>query len=220
MLPSEASLVVAYGASRVTIRKALEVLREEGVVDARQGFGWFVASAPIRQPLRALDTIEARLEASGRVSRRQVLDFTFVDSPPHVAQALGPRSLEVRRVSLADGQPFARVTVWCREDLAAELSRAAVERFSFRELLDVDFGGATQTIEAGLAGSADAALLCVAAESPVLIVKRVTHDRQRVPVLVAEHVFPGHLTEFVVDLESVGDIADSPSGLRLLDEPA
>ncbi|HZQ87169.1 MAG TPA: GntR family transcriptional regulator, partial [Acidimicrobiales bacterium] len=54
LLPSESELSEAYGASRVTIRKALDALRGEGLVDARQGFGWFVAGEPVRQQLGRL----------------------------------------------------------------------------------------------------------------------------------------------------------------------
>jgi DNA-binding FadR family transcriptional regulator len=39
VLPSEAELSAAYEASRVTIRRALEALRVEGLVESRQGFG-------------------------------------------------------------------------------------------------------------------------------------------------------------------------------------
>jgi GntR family transcriptional regulator len=64
-LPSESELSAAYEASRVTIRKALELLRDEGLVDARQGFGWFAAVDPLRQSLGRLGTIEAQLADSG-----------------------------------------------------------------------------------------------------------------------------------------------------------
>ena len=40
------------------VRKALELLRAEGLVDSRQGFGWFVAGSPVRQTLAHLGTIE------------------------------------------------------------------------------------------------------------------------------------------------------------------
>ena len=43
LLPSEAELSSEFDASRVTVRRALELLRESGLVDARQGFGWFGA---------------------------------------------------------------------------------------------------------------------------------------------------------------------------------
>jgi GntR family transcriptional regulator len=47
LLPSESALSATYSASRVTIRKALEELRNDGLVDSRQGFGWFVAGSTV-----------------------------------------------------------------------------------------------------------------------------------------------------------------------------
>src|SRR5436190_7159614 len=58
LLPSEAGLVEHYEASRVTVRRALEALRDEGRVDARQGSGWFVATTRLPQDLAHLGTIE------------------------------------------------------------------------------------------------------------------------------------------------------------------
>lgn len=216
-LPSESDLCGHYSASRVTIRKALEVLRGEGLVDARQGFGWFVAAERLPQTLSGLATIERQLADSGRRSERRIVDFKFVDAPAHVAAVLGRRVLETRRINLADGQPFARVTVWCREDLGAHLSKADVERASFYELLPVEVGGATQSIGATLIDPADADLLEVPAASAGLVVHRVTHDRSGGAILVSEHVFPGHLTEFVAELPKADDDDVSPTGLRLVD---
>lgn len=217
LLPSEAELSGAYDVSRVTIRKALEVLRSDGLVDSRQGFGWFVAVDPVSQSLGRLGTIESQLAESGAAPIRKILDFGYTEPPEAVALVLGDGPvLSVRRVNLADGAPFARVTVWCPERLSAELSRADVERSSFYELLDVALGGATQTIGAAAASDDDAEVLDVPAGSPVLVCDRVTRDADGTPVLVSEHVFPAHLTQFVVELPHVaGSI--SPTGLRLVD---
>ncbi len=216
LLPSEAELGSAYEASRVTIRKALEVLRSEGVVDSRQGIGWLIAADRLPQTLATLATIEGQLSSSGRTSERRVLDFQFVEAPSQVAPLLGRRVLETRRLSVADGFPFARVTVWCPDELGSAHSLADVERASFYDLLPIQVGGATQTIGAQIVEDDDAALLDVPLHSAVLVVKRVTHDRSGRPVLVSEHVFPGHLTEFVAELASAQDDA-SPAGLRLVD---
>jgi GntR family transcriptional regulator len=216
-LPSEAELSTSYEASRVTIRKALELLRDEGLVDARQGFGWFAAVDPLRQSLGRMGTIEAQLAASGVRSERRILSFGFVAAPPRVREVLGSATvLEVRRVNLADGEPFALVTVWCPEDLGAHLSRAEVERAPFYELLDIPFGGAVQTIGAALIDEGDAALLEVPVGSPVLRCERTTSDRAGRAVLLSEHVFPAHRTEFVVDLP-LAEPSIAPSGLRLVD---
>jgi len=143
LLPSEADLVARYKASRVTVRRALEDLRAEGLVDSRQGSGWFVATDPLPQNLGRLGTIEDQLLASGRTSERRILDFAFVPAPPDVAEVLGATMvLETRRLNLADGEPFALVTVWCPEALASKFSRDDVEARPFYELLDVELGSA------------------------------------------------------------------------------
>lgn len=223
VLPSEATLCAEHDASRVTIRKALDVLRAEGLVESRQGFGWLVSTDTVPQPLSGLVTIEAQLERSGRRSERRILDFRFVDAPPSVAAVLGERVLEVRRLNLADGEPFALVTVWCPERLASSLSKSDVGRASFHELLEegqsaaAGIGGATQTIGAEIVSPDDAAELSVPESTAVLVVRRVTHSVAGDPVLVSEHVFPGHLTEFVVELSRADHVrAASPPGLRLV----
>jgi GntR family transcriptional regulator len=217
LLPSEAELSGTYSASRVTIRRALEVLRDEGLVDSRQGFGWFVAADPVRQSLARLGTIESQLADDGIASTRRILDFRFVEAPPRVQAVLGlPTVLRVRRLNLANGEPFALVTVWCPEEYGASLSRADVERSSFYELVPVELGGATQTIGAAAATAHDAELLRIPFGSPVLRCERITQTVEGRPVLVSEHVFPAHLTEFVVDLPHV-QASIAPSGLRLVE---
>jgi len=217
LLPSESELSSEFGVSRVTVRRALELLRDEGSIAARQGFGWFVVTAPVQQRLDELGTIEAQLEHSGRRAERRVLEFAFVAPPPRVAALLGvDQVLRARRVNLADGEPFAVVTVWCPAELAANLSRDDVERRPFYELLDVELRGATQTIGADSAEPADATVLGVPVGSPLLRCERITTDRYGSPVLVSEHLFPAHRTEFVVDVP-LAEPSTTPLGLRLVD---
>lgn len=217
LLPSEAELSAAYGASRVTVRRALEELRQEGLVDARQGLGWFAAADPLPQSLARLGTIEEQLAASGVEPGRRIISFGFTTAPPRVRQVLGTSTvLEVVRLNLADGAPFARVTVWCPDDLAGDLSRDDVERRPFYELLPVEIGGASQTIGAAAASAEDAALLEVPPNSPVLRCERITASADGEPVLVSVHIFAAHRTEFVVDLPHA-ETSMAPSGLRLVE---
>ena len=217
VLPSEADLSTEFGVSRVTIRKALEILRDEGLVDARQGFGWYVAGEPLRQHLDELGTIEGQLEARGMHTERRVLEFAFGAAPAAVARVLGTdQVLRVKRVNLADGAPFAVVTVWCPADLGQHLSRRDVERQPFYELIGVPLRGATQTIGADSVDSVDAALLGVPPSSPVLRCQRITTDVQGRPVLMSEYVFPARRTEFVVELPTA-EANGAPSGLRLVE---
>ncbi len=217
MLPSESELSAGYSASRVTVRKALESLRLERLVDSRQGFGWFVPAETVRQPLARLATIEAQLEAEGRHSERRILDFAFIDAPARVRTILDTdKVLRVRRVNLADGEPFARVTVWCPEALGSGVTRAQVQEHSFYELLPVEFVGATQTIGADAASAEDADLLQIPVGSPVLVCERVTSDSDGQAALIGEYVFPAHRTTFTVDLAHP-EASIAPTGLRLVE---
>jgi GntR family transcriptional regulator len=217
VLPSESELSDRFGASRVTVRRALEVVRDEGLIAARQGFGWFVATEPVRQRLERLGTIESQLETSGRDAVRQILEFSFDPPPPHVRAVLGTdRTLRVKRVNLADGEPFAVVTVWCPAALGQRLSLDDVATRPFYELLPVELRGATQTIGADVAEHDDATLLAIPVGAPVLRCRRVTNDVDGHPVLMSEHVFPAHRTEFVVDLPH-DEPTVTPTGIRLVD---
>src|SRR5262249_39015958 len=135
------------------VRRALDLLRQEGLVTSRRGAGWFAAVDPVRQPLGRFTTVEAAVEAAGARPSREIVAFGFVDAPANVADALGvARGADVLRaapvgvaggsgvlrggrVNLADGEPFALVTVWVRGDVGADVSRADVERAPFYDLL-------------------------------------------------------------------------------------
>lgn len=217
VLPSESDMSAEFEASRVTIRRALEIVREDGLIAARQGFGWYVAGEPVRQSLQSLGTIESQVEGVGKISERKIEEFAFEQPLERVRKLLQcDQVLRVKRVNLADGEPFALVTVWCPSDLGANLSRRDVERHPFYELLDVELRGATQTIGADAANESDAALLNIPVGAPILRCQRVTTDRDGKPVLVSEHLFPAHRTEFVVDLPQA-EPSMTPSGLRLVD---
>jgi GntR family transcriptional regulator len=217
LLPSESELSAEFSASRVTIRRALELVRDDGLIAARQGFGWFVSTEPVRQSLERLGTIESQLETSGRNAARRVVEFSFEVPPPHVRKILGSTTaLRVKRLNLADGEPFAVVIVWCPASIGQKLSMADVERKPFYELIDVELRGATQTIGADSADADLAGLLAVPVGAPLLKCQRVTTDLGGRPVLVSEHYFPAHRTEFVVELPH-DEPSITPAGLRLVE---
>lgn len=201
ILPSEAELAASYKASRLTVRRALGILRSEGIVDARRGFGWFVAAAPLEHTLGHLGTIEEQVARSGGTSERNVLKFEFIVATGGPAEALGvPRVLRVDRVNTADGETIARVVAHVPEDLASGLSLAQVREHSLYDLLPVEIGSATQRISAVAASEDDAQLLGVPAGSPCLQSERITLTVSGTPAVYAIAVFPGHRVEYVVEL--------------------
>ncbi len=205
-LAGELELAREFGTSRVTVRRALDRLRQEGLVISRRGAGWFAAVDPVRQPLGRITTVEAAVEAAGAVPVRKILAFGFVEAPATVAEALqiGPATdvLRVERLNLADDEPFALVTVWVRADIGADVSRADVERTPFYDLLPlrgVELGSVHQTISAEVASAGTARLLACDPGAPLLFSRRITHDAAGVPTLVSEHRYPADRTTFEIE---------------------
>jgi GntR family transcriptional regulator len=216
LLPSEAQLSARYGASRVTLRKALAKLKNEGLIDSRQGFGWYAVTTPLRQSLDALTTIEAQITAGGRRPNRTLLAFRLCAPPPWVADVFAvEKVLEVARLNLADDEPLGRNTAWVPAALATDISLAAIEQHSLPDLLPVDLAGATQIITAVGAGAEDAALLNLPVDSPLLRCERVTHDGHGTAVLVSEALYNPLRTEFIVELPRS---SLDTTGLRLVNE--
>jgi GntR family transcriptional regulator len=205
-LPSETELGREFATSRVTVRRALDLLRSEGLVASRRGAGWFAAVDPVRQPLGRVTTVEAAVEAAGAEPGRRILSFAFEPAPAGVARKLGigrrSEVLRVRRLNLADGEPFALVTLWVRADVGADVSRADVERSPFYELLPlrgVELGAVHQSITAETADRDTARLLDLAEGDAVLLARRVTHDATGHPLLYSEHRYPAHRTTFEIE---------------------
>lgn len=223
LLPSESSLSKGFDASRVTVRKALETLREEGLVEPRHGSGWLVRPQPVPQSLGAFITLEEQLENVGMEPTRKVLSSRRVVASGRQEEVLGSGELlEVERLNLADGVPFARVTVWLSIELAKDFSLSDLEDKSFYELLSNSpsllrpLTSAVQTIAASLMSDSDAEILQVPPRSAALRCERITFDTMGHPVLLSEFVFPGSKTEFVSALVPAAGASTSTSALRLI----
>jgi GntR family transcriptional regulator len=122
-MPTEAQLAESYDASRNTIRLALDVLRNEGLITSRQGRGSFVrAEPPMRyhaslagsrrkrlETKRSKDTFTQQVEANGKTPR-QVSTVQTIPAGAGIGSwlALGPADQVAarRRVMYADDEPI------------------------------------------------------------------------------------------------------------------
>jgi GntR family transcriptional regulator len=206
LLPSEGDLARRCGLSRLTVRKALSLLRDDGLLTSRQGFGWSVTGSPMRQSLNALMSIDEQIAKTGHRPSRRLLTFAFRTPPSAVREALDVVSvLHIARLNMADDEPVGRNSAWVPEELARGLSIEKVENDSLHHLLPVTLGSATQTITAESASADDAGLLGVVDGAPLLRFNRTTYDQKGRAVLYSEAVYNPLRTEFIIELAPATD---------------
>lgn len=130
-LPAERNLCVHYGASQMTVRQALGVLRDEGIVESRVGSGWFVVEwRPIVR--NALQRLSAAQWGEGRsmwdvdVDDRRLeprdVQIELIGAPEDVARALdlepGEPVWKRNRRYAVEGEVVMRATSYIPDDLA------------------------------------------------------------------------------------------------------
>lgn len=110
-LPSEADLGGRFGASRGTVRKAIDVLRAEHLVRAQRGSGTYVAASSPISSFFTLSTFEQDIRALGKTPTSRLLTAAEGPATGDEAGRLGLGGgapvVRVARLRLADGTPLA-----------------------------------------------------------------------------------------------------------------
>jgi GntR family transcriptional regulator len=175
----EAQLQRAHGASRGAVRGALDLLREEGLIDRVPGAGTFAVSRLARHRFDRLQGLSEGVERGTERVDHQVLALDRVPAPEVVAAALGvdpgDPAVMLERRSFIDGIPVMLGTHWLPTDPFAELGPAAFERELY-EVYDSGLGervaGSHSSIEAVSADAGVADLLGVSRGVPLLRFER------------------------------------------------
>ena len=182
-LPGELRLAEAHGVSRVTVRRALDALAADGLIERRAGSGTRVAGRAVAGSGIAADfaTLMPQLVRMGQQTTARLLSFGYVAPPPGVARALGSPARVQRavRVRLIEGAPFSHLTTHVPEAIAQDFSEsdlATVPLFRLLERSGVQVDRAEQSISATLAPPDVAEALGLAPGSALIALTRVVFD--------------------------------------------
>lgn len=182
-LASERELMAIHGVSRMTVRKAIATLVEEGRVYNVHGSGTYVGSADIFSKTPKLTSFTEDMISRGSVPSSRVLELARITAPEHVALALGiapsAETTHIRRLRLADDVPIAIEDVYIPVAvLEIESLNLGASLYEQLRLAGHDVFRAEQEIKAITLTPEECRLLEVAAGEAALSVTRVSSSRR------------------------------------------
>ncbi len=205
--PTDEALCELYGLSRGTVRRAVDLLVDEGRLRREQGRGTFVTSAPMSPVFFRLSSFDEEMHLRGRTPSTRLLHLKVIPASPQVAADLAlpvdEPVIEIARLRLADGQPMAFETRYLAQRICPGLAYEDLENQSIHNLLidkyNIPLIRARHIIEARVLNAHEAGLLQVPPGSAGFFVSRVTYTLNERPVTLYAIVYRGDEYRFTAE---------------------
>lgn len=181
-LPSERKISARHGICRLTARKALELLKQDGYIEAYQGIGSFVAlGQPIQEDGVVFESFDEQVRRLDKTPSTRVMSCGILVAQDELAQHLNvdeqTRIIKVRRLRFIDGKPVALHTAYLPHQLCAFVLDVDLEQNSLYRILedelDIQLTRTEQTRRRVLGQPDDLALLGL--EPPVVMMRHTQH---------------------------------------------
>jgi GntR family transcriptional regulator len=158
-IPSERELITMFNVSRITVRKAVEELAQEGYLIKVQGKGTFVKDDSKDQNLFSITSCTQDIIRLGMVPTRKVLSAQVIPADKARIRALnlfsGDKIFKLERIYYADGEAINYTATYLPYKLFREIEQNDFSTVSLYETLEKIYGveiiHAKRTIEAVLA---------------------------------------------------------------------
>jgi GntR family transcriptional regulator len=193
-LPSQRELADEFGVSIMTLRQALQMLADEGLIDTRHGSGTF-AAARYAYDLGHLHSFASDLSAQGAEITTRLLAAQAVTPPADVAARLGTPGdvLRLRRLRLSGGRPLIVQTSYLPAALANVVKPDDLGRRGLYTLLaehGLTIARAHESISPTTLGPHDARDLARPPSSPALLSHRISFTAAGVPLINDHALLP------------------------------
>ena len=189
-LPAEYELCATFGVSRITTRKALDMLATEKLLIPIQGKGTYVtddlAAAPNQGDMEQLIRKTTRLARKSKVKSVEIKEVLADEQTRNDLDL--PEGSHVQQISFVrhtDGAPVGYRVAYVPRDLGFNFTVEELKKEQMLSLLEkkgVRIGGADQLLGACLADARKASLLNTAVGAPLVRIRLVVFDDSSRPI--------------------------------------
>lgn len=202
-IPSERELCEITGASRVTIRKAVDQLIDEGLLLRKQGSGTFV-SERIEMPATYLggftEDARARGEDPGSVWLVRSYANPTREEATQLKVSMSAVVARLGRVRLSEGEPLALEHAVLAESRLPPIEKVGDSLYAALEAKGNRPQRGRQKVRASIVSPTEAGLLSIPEKSAVLRIERVTWLEDGTVIEFTRSVYRGDRYQFVTDI--------------------
>lgn len=193
-IATEAELERRFAVSRITVRRAIDLLCQAGLLTRRQGSGTYVTIPRVTEELGTLHSWTEGMRAQGLEPRTVHYEALRLAPPAWVGQALGmdPATdlvLRIERLRYAGEEPLCLMTDYLLPQYVPGLLEDGLAGESLYETLAHRYGlelaCVEDTVSARAAGVLEGSLLGVSPGAPVLAVTRLSYLADDRPLAAA-----------------------------------
>lgn len=191
-LPSEPEMAQNLGVARGTLRRALRSLIDDGLLVQHQGRGTFVRSSMLEQSFaQELISTAGALDRDGLRYETKVVSQTVTSASEHVAGHLhlpdaGAEVVAIRRVRYVAGMATYVLDNYIVARRCSGLEHVDLSSRPLFSVMEDEYGvvvdGVQRNFQSQVASHAIAALLNVAAGSPILYLEQISYEADSNPV--------------------------------------
>ncbi len=203
LIPSERELSEQLGISRMTVRQALSLLVNEGVLYREKGRGTFVSKIVFEQ--KNIMSFSEMVRKKGAKPKTEILYFKEVKSPPDISIQLDMEDNEkiynLKRLRFADNNPVAIEEVfipvsYCpnmvKDDLSGSLYSLLQDKYSYTiSFMD-------NRIQAVLPSQEEKSLLHIAGNTPLLSINGVNYTEKGLKLFFEKSIYRSDEYEYSV----------------------
>ena len=204
-LPSERDLAETFQVSRMTLRQAITLLVEEGVLERRVGSGTFVASTRVQEKMRGTTSFTEIMKSQGNTPSSQLLaDRRTLPSKQEV-EKLGIEKTEniirMERVRYADKLPVVYEVASIPEKFIKNFDKEEITSHFFQTLQEHGYkiGKSQQTIYARLAKEKIAHYLEIPRGHAILALTQVSYFEDGTAFEYVKSQYVGERFEFYLE---------------------
>ena len=217
-LAPERELSLELDVNRMTLRRALQVLDSQGLLERKHGIGNFIAHSKIDRRMESIFRFSSGMVRRGFTPGTKLISVAVINSDNKLAKDLGLQDsslvYDILRLRSINKEPVMLESYKIPVQRFPGLQKFDLENRSIYEIFEseyrVNIARNRQILEPISANTFEAELLQIAHGNPLMLEKRLSYDSDDQPVEYGKDRYRGDRFRFITEA--------SPVNINFLDE--